>query len=291
MFTEEEIKIFLSKEKINDENIYKLEIILKYYQNYFFQSKKDDIENLKEIIKNKKGEYKNYLPDLDIAENLNLRYPLINCLIEEKEEITEHDYSEAIQQWQENEEMIKSKSSLIKMKKRKLLFKYLLKDDNNQKILSDIFEKDAMDNLLKIFNEYKNKYEVKNKLKEVLLYYKVFHPESKSDDIIILEGLLNKGLVPGYERYLLDYENAKKMNKQSSIVQYLCGSDNKSDEKVKKNLDFLDTFQNLMKDGKFNKIKKGHKRLLLKYMEKEEKGETPNKYFTKEQIDMLKEKS
>ena len=291
LFNEEEIKIFLSKEKINEENIYKLEIILNYYQKYFFESKKDDIENLKEIIKNKKGEYKNYLPDLDIAENLNLRYPLINCLIEEKEEITEHDYSEAIQQWQENEEMIKSKSSLIKMKKRKLLFKYLLKDDNNQKILSDIFEKDAVDNLLKIFNEYKNKYEVKNKLKEVLLYYKVFHPESKSDDIIILEGLLNKGLVPGYEIYLLDYENAKKMNKQSSIVQYLCGSDNKSDEKVKKNLDFLDTFQNLMKDGKFNKIKKGHKRLLLKYMEKEEKGETPNKYFTKEQIDMLKEKS
>ena len=107
-----------------------------------------------------------------------------------------------------------------------MLFKYLLKDDNNQNILSDIFEKDAVDNLLKIFNEYKNKYEVKNKLKEVLLYYKVFHPESKSDDIIILEGLLNKGLVPGYEIYLLDYENAKKMNKQSSIVQYLCGSDN-----------------------------------------------------------------
>ena len=81
------------------------------------------------------------------------------------------------------------------------------------------------------------------------------------------------------------------MNKQSEIVKYLCGPDNKSELKVKKNLEFLDTFQHLMKDGKLKKLKNGHKRLLLNYMQKEENGEISNKYFTKEQIDLLKGKS
>ena len=111
------------------------------------------------------------------------------------------------------------------------------------------------------------------------------------DDIIILNDLLNKGLEKGYERYLSDYEKSKEMNKQVSIVQFLCGSDNKSENNVKKKLNFLDTCQHLMKDGKYKKIKKGHKSKLLKFIEKEEKGGTSNKYFTKEQIDNLKKTS
>ena len=291
LFTEEDIKFFLSKEVINKENIDKLEIVLEYYQNYFFESKINEIENLKEIIKNKKGNYKKYLSDFETADYFNYRNPLINCLIENKNKKTERDFSEAMEQWKENEKMINLKNSLNKMKKRKMLFQYLLKDEENQKILFNIFEKDKVDNLLKIFNEYKKKIETKNKLKEVLLYYKVFRPDSKRDDIIILEKLIKKGLEPGYERYLVDYEESKKMNKQSEIVKYLCGPDNKSELKVKKNLEFLDTFQHLMKDGKLKKLKNGHKRLLLNYMQKEENGEISNKYFTKEQIDLLKGKS
>ena len=291
LFTEEDIKFFLSKEVINKENIHKLEIVLEYYQNYFFESKINEIENLKEIIKNKKGNYKKYLSDFETADYFNYRNPLINCLIENKNKKTERDFSEAMEQWKENEKMINLKNSLNKMKKRKMLFQYLLKDEENQKILFNIFEKDKVDNLLKIFNEYKKKIETKNKLKEVLLYYKVFRPDSKRDDIIILEKLIKKGLEPGYERYLVDYEESKKMNKQSEIVKYLCGPDNKSELKVKKNLEFLDTFQHLMKDGRLKKLKNGHKRLLLNYMQKEENGEISNKYFTKEQIDLLKGKS
>ena len=291
LFTEEDIKFFLSKEVINKENIDKLEIVLEYYQNYFFESKINEIENLKEIIKNKKGNYKKYLSDFETADYFNYRNPLINCLIENKNKKTERDFSEAMEQWKENEKMINLKNSLNKMKKRKMLFQYLLKDEENQKILFNIFEKDKVDNLLKIFNDYKKKIETKNKLKEVLLYYKVFRPDSKRDDIIILEKLIKKGLEPGYERYLVDYEESKKMNKQSEIVKYLCGPDNKSELKVKKNLEFLDTFQHLMKDGRLKKLKNGHKRLLLNYMQKEENGEISNKYFTKEQIDLLKGKS
>ena len=291
LFTKEEINIFLDRETINEENINKLERILKYYQNYYFESKIKEIENLKEIINNKKGKYKNYLTELDNAEYLNIRYPLINCLIEEKTEKTEHEYSEAINLWKENEELIKSNKSLNELKNKEMLFKYLLKDDKNQNILSKIFEKDVVDKLLKIFNEYKNKAEIKNKLKDVLLYYKVFHPESKIDDIIILNDLLNKEPVSGYEGYLSDYEKAKEMNKQSSIVQFLCGPDNKSDDKVKKNLNFLDTCQHLLNDGKYKKIKKGHKTKLLNYLEKEEKEKSSNIFFTKKQIDMLKKTS
>ena len=168
LFTEEEINNFLDRETINELNIYKLEIILKYYQNYFFESKINEIENLKEIINNKKGSYEKYLPELDTAEYLNNRYPLINCFIEEKDKKSEHKFSEAIEQWKENEKIINSKKSLNEMKNKEVLFNYLLQDDNNQNILSEIFEKDVVDNLLKILKEYKNNNEIKNKLKEVL---------------------------------------------------------------------------------------------------------------------------
>jgi hypothetical protein len=53
------------KDEINDIN--KLNEILNYYKNYLFISKKNQINILEEIVRNKNGNYKEYLHDYDIA--------------------------------------------------------------------------------------------------------------------------------------------------------------------------------------------------------------------------------
>ena len=299
IFSEDDIKYFIQSEIISDDNINKLNEVLKYYENYFFESNIDKIKDLKEIITNKKGKYKKYLNELKEAIDLNLRYPLINCFIDEKKKKSEKIFKDARECWKKTEEMIKKRNSLKKIGKNKeLFFNYLLKDKNNQNILFKIFDKDDLDNLFKLLKEYEQtikekqkKNENKNKLKEVLLYYKVFHPDSKKDEINLIENCIKKDYDPKCEEFLKDYDEAIKMNKQSSVVQFLCGTENKTEEKINEKVQLLDTVQNLMKDGKFKKMKKGHKRQILNYMEKEEKGETSTKCFTKEQYDLLKTKS
>ena len=300
IFSEDDIKYFIQSEIISDDNINKLNEVMKYYENYLFESNLNKINELKEIITNKKGKYKKYLKDLENAIYFNLRYPLINCLLDEKKKKSENKYKEAIEYWKAAEKMIKMKNSLQKMakKNREAFFNYLLKDKNNQNILFKIFDKDELDNLFKILNDFEQthkekqrKNENKNKLKEVLLYYKTFHPDSKKDEINLIENCVKKEYNPKCEDFLKDYEEAIKMNKQSSVVQYLCGTENKTEEKINEKVQLLDTVQNLMKYGKLKKMKKGHIRQILNYMEKEVKGEISTQCFTKEQYDLLKTKS
>ena len=78
------------------------------------------------------------------------------------------------------------------------------------------------------------------------------------------------------------------MKHKSSVLNYLCKSENKSEENIKNKIEFLKDFDNLLKDGKNKKIKKHHKNLMLNYMEKEEKGEIPFQYFSQEQRDLFK---
>ena len=300
IFSEDDIIYFTQSEKISDDNINKLNEVMKYYENYLFESNLNKIKDLKEIITNKKGKYKQYLKDIDKAIYLNLRYPLINCFIDEKKKKSENKYKDAIEYWKVTEKMIKKGASLKKSGKyKKSLFVYLLKDKNNQNILFEIFEKDALDNLFKILKEFEQKIKEKerkeknkNELKEVLLYYKTFHPDSKKDEINLIENCIKNEYNPKCEEFLKDYDEAIKMNKQSSVIQYLCGSDNKTEEKINEKVQLLDTVQNLMKYGKYKKMKKGHIRQILDYMEKEINGEITTEYFTKEQYyDLLKSKS
>ena len=67
LFNEEIYKYFKGDEnnknivKISEENITKLNEILKYYKNYLFESKKDDINAIDKIIQNNEGNYEQYL--------------------------------------------------------------------------------------------------------------------------------------------------------------------------------------------------------------------------------------
>ena len=98
------------KDEINDIN--KLNEILNYYKNYLFISKKNQINILEEIVRNKNGNYKEYLNDYDIAKKMNERYDIINYLYESKNKNiirTEENFNKSVKKWEQLEKLIKNK--------------------------------------------------------------------------------------------------------------------------------------------------------------------------------------
>jgi len=292
IFNREDIKFFLKKEEIDEENISKLEEIKKYYENYLFEKKLDDLNSLKEIIKSKKGKFIKYLKDLEKARYMNLRYPLIKCLIDEKNKKNENNLNEAIQNWEIIEHIIIEKKSIQKLKHRKIIIN-ILKEDNNKKILSKIFEKEVLDEFnrkVKEDEDKENTNTILRKLKSVLKYYKEYHSQTKKEEINLLENKIKRRIITNNEIFLKDYEESKRMKKKSLILNYLNKSQSKSEVIISNNIGFLEDFDNLLKDKKTKKIKKHHKNLMLNYMDSEEKGETPFQYFSQEQRDMFRKK-
>ena len=80
------------------------------------------------------------------------------------------------------------------------------------------------------FNKYFSSY-ILPKLDQVLLYYKNILFESKKNDIILIEDIIkNNNNKLNYEKYLLDYDIAQKMNKRFSIIKYLFEKNNNNIE-------------------------------------------------------------
>ena len=289
IFSKEEIEFLSEKEIINEDIISNLEEIKKYYQIYLFESKSNEINTINEIIKNRKGKYENYLKDLDKAKKMILRLPLVNILLDEKNKNNEKDIGEAAQHLEIIEKMIKDKKSIDKMKKNKLLIKKL-KEDNIKDLLYKIIEKDAVNEFLKKIDEAEdrsNKREILKKLKSVLKYFKDYQPDEKKEEIILLENEIKNRNISIYEKFSKDYEELKKLKKRENVINYIYNTqgENQNKENVNK---FLNDFDKLLNSGKSRKMKKHHKSMMLNYMDKEEKGEITNQYYTQEQRDLLK---
>ena len=223
---------------------------------------------------------------------MNLRYPLIKCLIDEKNKKNENNLNEAIQNWEIIEHIIIEKKSIQKLKHRKIIIN-ILKEDNNKKILSKIFEKEVLDEFnrkVKEDEDKENTNTILRKLKSVLKYYKEYHSQTKKEEINLLENKIKRRIITNNEIFLKDYEESKRMKKKSLILNYLSKSESKSEVIISNNIGFLEDFDNLLKDKKTKKIKKHHKNLMLNYMDSEEKGETPFQYFSQEQRDMFRKK-
>ena len=294
IFNEEEIELFLENEIINEENLTKLKEIKKYYENFLLNEKSDEINSLNNIIKNRKGKYEAFLKDLDKAKYMNLRYPLIICLLDDKKENNKKNFVEAKQHWERIEQMIKDKKSIEKMKNINIIMNKL-KEDKIKKILYQIIEKDALDYFFKKIEEAEEKArekkkinEIKKKSKLLLKLYKENYPNAKEKEIKFIELFLTNGKSLDFEKFLKehkeDYEEAKKMKKEESVGDYL----DKNGEKISDKKGFLKDHVKLINEGKNKKMKKHYKNIMLKYIEKEEKEEITNQYFTKEQRDKLK---
>ena len=158
---------FIIKNLINSEyyfieyKLIELKEILNYYKSYLFKSKKEDIETLEDIIKNKKGESLKYLGEYDNAKNKNDRFPIIKFLFYEKKNKkieSEEDLKKNINTWFQIEKSINGKNyKKIKKSNKEYLSEYF-NDKNNRKILLNIFNEDIIDYFIKqnIKKENKN---------------------------------------------------------------------------------------------------------------------------------------
>ena len=117
--------------------------VLIYFKNFFFESKKKEIDLIENIIKNNKMGYYKYLDIYDDAKFMNIRKDIINYLFELKNNNEEAKIKRAVDEWMNIEEMINEKRiDEIDTKKKELLINYF-KDPSKYNELKNIFTQDT----------------------------------------------------------------------------------------------------------------------------------------------------
>ena len=146
MFTDSEFyfKKYLSYENNLKE---KLKQILYYYEEFLFESKKNDINIIKAIIeKGQNTNYDKYLNDYESAIEMNKRLPIIKYLynseLNNETEIFQNELNKYAKEWNHLEKMIKDKNYLKIRKSIKIKLINYFKDEKNRNIILNIFKED-----------------------------------------------------------------------------------------------------------------------------------------------------
>ena len=159
------IKTFLDSEYYYSKPIPKLDLIkinevLNYYKEYLFESKKEDIKIIENIINNNEEFYFIYLYDYNIAEKMNKRVKIIKYLynkinnINDENKIKEEELNQYIIKWNNYEKIIKDKefNKLNFEKNEKLITEYF-NNINNKEDLLKIFSQEEYNNFLNLKND------------------------------------------------------------------------------------------------------------------------------------------
>jgi len=159
--------------------IYKiLNEVLKYYEKFFFETKIEDINIIKDIIKNKEEnyeKYEKYLKDYGKAKKINEKIPIINYIYSLKNERNlrnDENFQKAILKF---DNFIKEGK---KEKENVEIMANSIKDENNNKILSKILNKNEYDYLINYINESINNIKNKKNITENL----IIENENKNND-------------------------------------------------------------------------------------------------------------
>ena len=155
----------------NNDNI-KLNEVLKYLKNCFFESKKNEINEIEDILKRNRKKYKDYKKYLNIyegAESINNKFALIKLFhtLKSKNEdnYTEEELNESINSWNILEKLVKDKKIKKKMRSddKNILIK-IFNDKKNKDILLKVFNQETIDYFINeaIKNEKNQNKEQKN---------------------------------------------------------------------------------------------------------------------------------
>ena len=167
------------------EDAQKIQEILKYYSQYLFESKKEDIQIIKELLKNNEGNYKKYLKDYEIAKKMNKRFQIILYMFKNEYNFKiESEIGKAIKKWEIIEKIvINKKIKKLKKQYKESLNNFFLNEKNKESLLK-IFDKETIDfyiNVCKINNNYRQFSDFKKKCKENPDYFKISKKEENNN--------------------------------------------------------------------------------------------------------------
>ena len=97
---------------------------------------------------------------------------------------------------------------------------------------------------------------IKNKLKEIVNYYKGFLFNSKKEDIKVIEREIKSDSPKDCEKYLIDFKKAEKINKRTPIIKYLFNNSNtlKSENELNENLKCWESIEKNIIENSFERI-------------------------------------
>ena len=280
--------------KSNLEDIDKLEEINKYYNRYYFESKRNDINLIENYIKNNNRHlnYEIYLKDLNEAKKMNERYNIINYLLNPKNKDnakSEFEMNQITQKWKKLEKMIlDKKTKKMRIDDKKLLVEYF-DDENNKNSLIKIFGEDAYESFKRIQKVQKENHENMN-LKEILNYYKGFLFESKSEEIILIENNIKKNDYND-ENYLNELDIAKERNIRLPLINIIFNLRNRgkqrTEKRVQKCVESWKILEKMIKEKKIRKMRLDDKAELLNYFIEPNNKETLLKIFNLDEYEFF----
>lgn len=129
-------------------------------------------------------------------------------------------------------------------------------------------------------------------LKQILKYYKDYHPESKKNDIAIIEEII-KTQKGDYDLYLVDFDIAIEMNKRTPIIKYILDFCNDSYvQSINTLKDFVKSWEEieyLINQKLISFINESYMDILIKYFNDEKNKEILLKIFRKEIYEFFKD--
>ena len=263
---EDILKIFEQEEVVSFIQNYNLLTFVKvYYQNFFFELKKEDIEIIDNINqKNKKNDkIEEYLKDLETAKQMNEIYKLISKVFQiNKDSITEAEVHAKLEEWNKIKKMFEEKKFEIVNDETKIELFIFFNNQNNVKLIKE--------------ESYKFLLEQRKEVEKVILdYYKTFNKETKKSIINEIE----KGIIS--DENLRDYFIAKKMLIKKPLIFCLLDDENNYDEtNIAKVCGKFEKIEKNINNEKFNDIDKEDRKKLIKFF----KSNKSVQIFDKEKI-------
>ena len=214
----------------------KLKEVLKFYQDFLSESKKEEIKNLQIFIKDLKTkiDYESYLKDFEKAKKLNERSPIIKFLLQEENvnDLNEIIMNEYIKKWDELEQMINDKKLKKMRKNHKILLKRFFNEKNNRDILLKIFKEEIYEYFInetntEIVDESKN-HEMSQNMSGFVIEEKVYNSTDSASEIKAKnesdkgKEKENKSIIKAIsdESYYIESKNKKLSNKDNYTIVY-----------------------------------------------------------------------
>ena len=128
---------------------------------------------------------------------------------------------------------------------------------------------------------------IKNKLKEIVNYYKGFLFNSKKEDIKVIEREIKSDSPKDCEKYLIDFKKAEKINKRTPIIKYLFNNSNtlKSENELNENLKCWESIEKNIIENSFERIDQLYIDILYSYFTDRNNKESLLKIFDPNTID------